>query len=95
MNAIAPGHSRSRSVTPAHPFAAPTGAAACSHGWALRNFTWQEGCSIFTVSKSQEKAAKKYIAGQDEHHEKEDFKSELLQILRAHGVEFDEEFVFD
>ncbi len=38
---------------------------------------------------------KKYIAVQAEHHKKEDFKSELLRILRAHGVEFDERFLFD
>lgn len=60
--------------------------AACS---------WQEGYSVFSVSKSQEEAVKKYIAGQAEHHKKEDFKSELLRILRAHGVEFDEKYVFE
>ena len=62
---------------------------------ALREFAWQEGYSVFSVSKSQEVAVKKYIAGQAEHHKKQDFKSELLRILRAHGIEFDERFVFD
>jgi putative transposase len=47
------------------------------------------------VSKSQEDAVRKYLAGQREHHRKEDFKSELLRILRAHGIEFDERYVFD
>lgn len=61
----------------------------------LGAFAWQEGYGVFSVSKSQEEAVKKYIAGQAEHHKKEDFKSELLQILRAHGVEFDEKYVFD
>jgi putative transposase len=61
----------------------------------LAAFAWQEGYSVFSVSKSQEEAVKKYIAGQAEHHKKEDFKSELLRILRAHGVEFDERYVFD
>jgi REP element-mobilizing transposase RayT len=62
---------------------------------SLREFAWQEGDSVFSVSKSQEEAVKKYIARQAEHHEKEDFKSELLRFLRAHGVEFDEKYVFD
>ncbi|TWT44553.1 Transposase IS200 like protein [Phycisphaerae bacterium RAS1] len=62
---------------------------------ALGAFAWQEGYSVFSVSKSQEEAVKKYIAGQAEHHRKEDFKSELLKLLRAHGVEFDERYVFD
>jgi REP element-mobilizing transposase RayT len=62
---------------------------------AIGAFAWQEGYSVFSVSKSQEEAVKRYIAGQAEHHKKEDFKSELLRILRAHGVEFDERYVFD
>lgn len=62
---------------------------------ALREFAWQVGYSVFSVSKSQEEAVKKYIAGHAEHHQKEDFKSELLRVLRAHGIEFDEKYVFD
>jgi putative transposase len=62
---------------------------------ALRGFAWQEGYSAFSVSKSQEDAVKKYIASQAEHHKKEDFKTELLRFLRAHGIEFDERYVFD
>ncbi len=61
----------------------------------LAAFAWQEGYSVFSVSKSQEEAVKKYIAGQAEHHKKEDFKGELLRILRLHGVEFEEEYVFE
>ena len=58
-------------------------------------FAWQEGYSVFSVSKSQEDAVKRYIATQAEHHQKEDFKSELLRLLRAHEVEFEERYVFD
>ena len=61
----------------------------------LAAFAWQEGYSAFSVSKSQEQAVKTYIAGQAEHHKKEDFKSELLALLRAHAVEFDERYVFE
>ncbi len=61
----------------------------------LAAFAWQEGYSVFTVSKSQEGAVKKYIAEQYEHHKKEDFKSELLRLLRAHEIEYDEQYVFD
>jgi hypothetical protein len=62
---------------------------------SLAAFAWQEGYSVFTVSKSQEEAVKKYIAAQVEHHKKEDFKTELLRFLRAHGIEFDERYVFE
>ena len=61
----------------------------------LAAFAWQEGYSAFSVSKSQEEAVKTYIARQAEHHRREDFKSELLRLLRAHGVEYDERYVFD
>ena len=61
----------------------------------LGTFAWQEGYSVFSVSKSQEEAVRKYIAGQAEHHKKEDFKSELLRLLLAHGIEFDERYVFE
>jgi REP element-mobilizing transposase RayT len=62
---------------------------------ALGAFAWQEGYSVFSVSKSQEETVKKYIASQHEHHKREDFKPELLRLLRAHSVEFDERYVFD
>ncbi len=61
----------------------------------LGAFAWQEGYSAFSVSKTPEEGVKKYIAGQAEHHKKEDFKSELLRFLRAHEIEFDERYVFD
>lgn len=61
----------------------------------LSAFAWQEGYSVFTVSKSQEAAVKSYISDQHEHHKKEDFKSEFLRMLKLNEIEFDERYVFD
>lgn len=61
----------------------------------LASFAWQEGYSAFSVSKSQEEVVRKYIANQAEHHRKQDFKSELLRLLEAHGIEFDHRYVFE
>ena len=61
----------------------------------LAGFAWQEGYSVFSVSKSGEDALKRYIKGQAAHHRTEDFRSELLRLLAAHSVEFDERYVFD
>ena len=61
----------------------------------LAAFSWQEGYSVFSVSKSQEDAVKAYIARQAEHHAKEDCKSELMRLLRAHAIDVDERYVFD
>lgn len=60
-----------------------------------RTFAWQTGYAVFSVSKSQEMTVKAYIARQREHHRKVDFKSELLKLLHAHEIEFDERYVFD
>ena len=62
---------------------------------ALTDFAWQEGYSAFSVSKSQEVAVKTYIANQKDHHARHDFRSELSRIFEAHGVEFNEKYVFD
>ncbi|HYE60828.1 MAG TPA: IS200/IS605 family transposase [Phycisphaerales bacterium] len=61
----------------------------------LSRFAWQEGYAAFTVSKSQEPAVMRYIDTQAEHHQKMDFRTEYLQLLRAHDCEFDERYVFD
>jgi REP element-mobilizing transposase RayT len=59
------------------------------------NFSWQEGYGGFTVSKSAVPEVEAYIARQKEHHQRMDFKTEFLELLRRHGVEFDENGVFE
>ncbi|MFQ5412237.1 MAG: hypothetical protein ACE5EC_08055 [Phycisphaerae bacterium] len=58
-------------------------------------FAWQEGYGVFSVSKSAEPDVKSYFEHQAEHHKKRDFQEELLALLRVHGVEFDDRYVFD
>ncbi len=58
------------------------------------HFSWQEGYGGFTVSKSLVPAVEAYIAGQKEHHRRQDFKTEFLELLRKHEIEFDPEEVF-
>ena len=58
-------------------------------------FAWQEGYAVFSVSKSSEANVKAYIETQAEHHKKRDFAEELLALLHAHGIEYDERLVFD
>lgn len=61
----------------------------------MDKFAWQEGYGVFSVSKSIESDVKRYIDNQAEHHKKHDFKGELLALLRAHNVDFEERYVFD
>jgi putative transposase len=57
-------------------------------------FSWQEGYGGFTVSKSVVPEVERYIARQKEHHRHQDFRSEFLELLRRHGIEFDAGEVF-
>jgi hypothetical protein len=46
------------------------------------------------VSKSAVPAVTEYIAQQKEHHERFDFKTEFLELLRRHGIEFEPSELF-
>jgi len=74
---------------------------ARSSGWIhdtfaeLKTFGWQDGYGGFTVSKSMSDTVEAYIRRQKEHHKTQDFKTEFLELLRLHGVEFDPATVFE
>lgn len=61
----------------------------------LAEFAWQEGYSAFSVSHSQRDAVDSYIANQAAHHQEMDYRTELLRLLTAHAIEFDEKYVVD
>ncbi len=73
---------------------------SASSGWihqeirGMADFRWQDGFGAFTVSHSQSGKVKAYILNQESHHRKTDFKAEFRTLLRAHGVEFDEEYIW-
>jgi len=60
-----------------------------------RGFFWQRGYGAFSVSPSQLDTALKYLETQQEHHRTRTFQEEYRQLLRRHGVEFDERYVWD
>jgi putative transposase len=59
----------------------------------LSEFSWQRGYGAFTVSESNVKAVQDYIARQQEHHRRFTFREELIKILKANHIEFDERYV--
>ena len=61
----------------------------------LDAFAWQEGYAVFSVSASNVESVRRYIASQEAHHAKFDFKTELVRLLEAHRVEYDRRYVFD
>jgi putative transposase len=61
--------------------------------WGL--FHWQAGYGAFSVSQSQKDRVQEYIGSQEEHHRQLSFQDELRQILKKHGIVFDERYVWD
>jgi len=60
-----------------------------------RGFFWQRGYGAFSVSPSQLEAVLEYIRAQQEHHRTRTFQEEYRELLRKHGVDFDERYVWD
>ena len=68
-----------------------------SSSWAAQNhdreFAWQEGYSVFTVSLSMLDAVGGYIERQEEHHRKTTFTGELQRLLERHGIKYDPKYL--
>lgn len=61
----------------------------------LINFAWQAGYGAFSVSAANLDVVKKYIASQEEHHQKMSFQEEFRMMLKKHNLEWDERYVWD
>ena len=60
-----------------------------------RGFFWQRGYGALSVSPTQLGAVIKYVDEQEEHHRTRTFQEEYRALLRKHGIEFDEQYVWD
>jgi putative transposase len=60
-----------------------------------KSFAWQAGYGAFAVSFSGLHTVDAYIANQEEHHRKTDFKKEFLTLLERHEIEYDERYIWD
>ncbi len=60
-----------------------------------RGFFWQRSYGAFSISPSQLHAVLQYIEAQREHHRRRTFQEEYRKLLRGHGVDFDERYVWD
>lgn len=58
-------------------------------------FSWQEGYSAFSYSKSQRDIVIEYIMNQKEHHKKKSFREEYVEFLEKFDVDYKEEYLFD
>jgi REP element-mobilizing transposase RayT len=73
---------------------------ADSSGWihdnfpGMKRFAWQAGYSAFSVSESQVERVRKYIQNQKQHHRRVSFQEELIALLKAHKIDYDEKYLW-
>lgn len=59
-----------------------------------RKFSWQSGYGAFSYAKPQLPNIIRYIANQEQHHSKRSFQEEYIDLLKAHEIEFDDQYLF-
>jgi putative transposase len=87
-------------IRPAHSIAEiarviKTNSSGWIHAKGHREFAWQAGYGVFSVSESSIPAVTKYIATQDEHHKRHSFQEEFVAFLKKNKVAYDERYIWD
>ncbi len=59
-----------------------------------RNFGWQNGYAGFSVSPSLHDVTRNYIKNQVDRHRTKSFKEEYLELLKIHGIDFNEDYLW-
>jgi REP element-mobilizing transposase RayT len=64
-------------------------------GIQYKDFQWQNGYGVFSVSHSNISQVRNYIIDQEGHHKQVTFEEELRTFLKKHDIEFDEQYLWD
>jgi REP element-mobilizing transposase RayT len=64
-------------------------------GRDYRNFHWQAGYGVFSVSESKRPDVTRYIQNQEEHHRQNTYQDEFRALCARHQIEIDERYVWD
>ncbi len=64
-------------------------------GPQYRNFYWQRGYAMFSVSPTHLADAEKYVRNQEEHHRTKTFQEEFREFLERYNIEYEEQYVWD
>jgi REP element-mobilizing transposase RayT len=62
--------------------------------WVAGRFSWQEGFGAFSYSRSQFGTVIRYIENQQEHHSRQSFSDEYIELLEKFGVQYDRRYIF-
>ena len=66
-----------------------------TQGSGLVNFHWQSGYGAFSVNAAEVEEIADYIAKQESHHHVVTFQEEFRKLMIAHGIAYDERYVWD
>ena len=64
-------------------------------GVGFRNFHWQNGYGIFSISESKLNSTKKYIENQPEHHKLRSFKDEFMDFIKRYNMDYNDQYLWD
>jgi putative transposase len=56
-------------------------------------YGWQDGYGAFTYSIKDKNYLIEYVKNQEQHHLIKTFREEFIELLKEHGIEFDEKYL--
>ena len=59
-----------------------------------KDFAWQGGYGVFSVSQSMSEKTLEYIKNQRRHHEKQTFEDEYISLLKLYNIDYNEQYLF-
>jgi REP element-mobilizing transposase RayT len=64
------------------------------HKLTNERFEWQEGYGVFSYRQRDLDQIYKYVQNQEEHHQKQSFRDEYLDLLKEFEIGYDEQYIF-
>lgn len=64
-------------------------------GKKYENFFWQDGYGAFSVSEKNIYSIINYIKNQRQYHQDQNFKDEMIGILKKNKIRYDEKYLWD
>ena len=64
------------------------------HHLTKERFEWQEGYGVFSYRQRHIDQICKYVQNQEEHHKKQSFRNEYLDLLKEFEIGYDEQYIF-
>jgi len=59
------------------------------------DFAWQDGYAAFSVSSGAVESVRGYILNQEQQHKREDYRTEIISLLKEHEIEYDDRYFWD